>query len=154
MEFVKYTNYKSDEFKKVFTEYYKYEGITLRPDTTVFDEIEASANNNETFTYALIVNNEIKAFIMYQILELKTPNKFVSHRVGHIEELYVVEDYRNKHIATSLIKQVELDVKQNNVNLMFLTAEPKVFKVYEKLGYTLNSNYTCLNKLQCLTKQI
>lgn len=152
--FVDFNNYKSDAFKKVFTEYYAFEGITLKPDTAVFDEITNSANNGETKTFALIQNENIVAFIMFQILKLKTENKFFKHKVLHIEELYVIEEKRNQKIATALINKAEQFAKTQNVGLVLLTARPQVFEFYEKLGYRKNNAYECGNKLQCFTKEL
>ncbi len=152
--FVEFFDYKSESFKKVFTEYYAYEGITLKPDTTVFDEITNSALSGNTKTYALVENGNVEAFIMFQILKLKTENNFFKHKILHIEELYVTEQKRNQKIATKLISKVEEFAKSKNVNIILLTAREEVFKFYEKLGYAKNNAYECGNKLQCFTKEL
>lgn len=152
--FVNYQDYKSEQFKKVFTEYYKHEGVTLKPDTTVFDEIEQSAQQGKTLTYAVMEQDNIVAFIMFQVLTLKSDNKFVKQKLGHIEELYVVKQKRNQKIATQLLVEVEKYFKSQNIDIIFLTAEPHVFEFYRKLGFKHNNTYNCANNLQCLTKDI
>ena len=154
IKFEFFNNYKNEKFKKVFSEYYNYLGITLRPDTTIFDQMTISANNGQTKTVVLQEDNKIVAFVMFQILNLTNDNQFFKHSVGHIQELYVVESKRHQKIATNLLKFVEEYIKNNNVSKLLLTARPNVYEFYINLGFELDDNYKCANNLQCLTKQI
>ena len=149
-----FKDFKAEEFKAIFTEYYLGEGITLSENTTVFDEIENSSKKYGTKCIICKKADKIVGFIMFRIVKLRDEQKFFKLNFGYIEELYVVEDQRNKHIASKLIEQFENYLRQNKVNTIILTAEEKVYDFYKNKGFVENNLITCENKLKCFTKII
>jgi len=154
MEIKSFNDFKSEKFKKVFTEYFFEEGITLKENTTVFDEIQNNANEGKTKAYVIENNDRIIAFIMYRVYNIKSNNKFLTHTFGYIEELYVVPEERNKKLASMLINRVESEFKANNIYKIALTSEPEVYDFYKKLGYNIDNSYSSANNLKCFVKDI
>lgn len=149
-----FDKFKTEEFKKIFAEYYLSEGITLSEDTKVFDEIENSSKKWGTKCVVCKEQNKIVGFIMFRIVKLHDEKKFFKYNFGYIEELYVVERERNKHIATKLMGQFEKYLRQNKVETVVLTAEEKVYDFYIKKGFNENNSISCANGLKCFTKKI
>ncbi len=149
-----YNDFKSEEFKKIFTEYYLGEGITLNKDTKVFDEIENSSKKAGTKCVVCKIKDKLVGFILFRIVKMRDEKKFFKYNFGYIEELYVLESERNKHIATKLIEQFENYLKQNNIKTIILTAEEKVYDFYIKKGFEEDNSMTCANELKCFIKTI
>ena len=154
MEFVEINNFKSKTFEKVFREYYLEEGITLKENTIVFDEIQKSHDAGKTKCISLMENEEIIGFIMFKIMELSNDNGFIKEYIGHIEELYVIDKKRKQGLGKSLILKVEGYMVENNVKKLFLTAREHMYDFYIKLGYYIDESYECANKLKCLVKSL
>lgn len=155
MESFEYFNdFKSDEFKNIFTEYYLGEGITLSKDTKVFDEIENSSKKHGIKCIVCKKSNKIFGFILFRIVKLCDEKHFFKYNFGYIEELYVAENARNNHVASRLIEQFESYLKQNGIKAIVLTAEEKVYDFYKKQGFEEDNSMSCKNKLKCFTKKI
>lgn len=149
-----FCDFKSEEFKEIFTDYYLSEGITLKENTKVFDEIENSSKNFGTKCVVYRKANKIAGFILFRIIKLRDEKKFFKYNFGYIEELYVVENERNKHVATKLIEQFEIYLNQNKIRTIVLTADEKVYDFYKKKGFKEDNSLTCENKLKCFIKRI
>ena len=149
-----FENFKSLEFKNIFTEYYLGEGITLSKDTKVFDEIENSSKTQGTKCIVCKKENNIIGFILFRIVNLCDKTHFFKYCFGYIEELYVEKNERNKHIATKLINNFEDYLKQNNVQIIILTAEEKVYDFYINKGFKENKAMSCANNLKCFIKNL
>lgn len=155
MESFEYFNdFKSDEFKKIFTEYYLGEGIILSEQTKVFDEIENSSKKHGTKCIVCKKSNKISGFILFRIVKLCDEKHFFKYNFGYIEELYVAENARNQHVATRLLEQFENYLKQNGIKTILLTAEEKVYAFYKKQGFEEDNSMSCANKLKCFIKRI
>ncbi len=84
-------------------------------------------------TIALVakVNNEVTGFVIIQI-ELDN-NEF-----GHIVTLNIAPSFRHKGIATKLMQEIELLLKQRGVSECHLEVREDnnaAIKLYQKLGY-------------------
>lgn len=55
--------------------------------------------------------------------------------VGYIMNIYVVPEYRHNGIATGILKEMLLYLKETGVKHVFLHATDDGRKVYEKLGF-------------------
>ena len=91
---------------------------------------------------------------MFRIIKLRDEKKFFKYNFGYIEELYVVENERNKHVATKLIEQFEIYLNQNKIRTIVLTADEKVYDFYKKKGFKEDNSLTCENELKCFIKRI
>lgn len=154
MDFIEFNEFKSENFEIIFRKYYLEEGIKLKKDTIVFDEIQKSSDEGKTRCFCVVENDNIIGFIMYKIMELANENKFIKHYVGHIEELYVVKEKRKQGLGKSLLVKVEEYMKENNVKKLFLTAREHMYDFYKKLGYFIDESYVCANKLKCFFKSL
>jgi glucosamine-phosphate N-acetyltransferase len=56
-------------------------------------------------------------------------------KVGHIEDLVVSPEYRGQHIATTILKMLIEDSKQNNCYKVILDCNSDNIKFYEKNGF-------------------
>ena len=83
---------------------------------------------NSNYMYIAEDDNKIIAFLYGD----KTENS----GAGILLELEVLQDYRNKKIATNLIKRFEEDLKQENCNgiLVFYSFDENLYKFYNKIG--------------------
>lgn len=149
-----FEDFKSLEFKNIFTEYYLGECITLSKDTKVFDEIENSSKAQGTMCIVCKKENNIIGFILFRIINLCDKNHFFKYSFGYIEELYVEKNERNKHIATKLIINLESYLKQNNIQIIILTAKEKVYDFYINKGFKENKAMSCANNLKCFIKNL
>ena len=77
-----FEDFKSLEFKNIFTEYYLGEGITLSKDTKVFDEIENSSKTQGTKCIVCKKENNIIGFILFITV------KYVIHSMEHNRQKY------------------------------------------------------------------
>ena len=91
---------------------------------------------------------------MFRDYTLKSDNKFLKQNFGYIMELYVVPEERNKKLATSLLNKVETDFLENKVKKIVLTSEETTYEFYKKLGYHLDSSFSCANNLKCFVKNL
>lgn len=153
-KFEYFEDFKLEEFKNIFTEYYLGEGIYLSKDTKVFDEIENSSKTQGTKCLVCKIENKIVGFILFRIVKLYDSKKFFKYSFGYIEELYVKKEHRNKHISTKLIDTFENYLKQNNVNVAMLTAEKNVYNFYINKGFKEEKSMFCANNLKCFIKNL
>ena len=56
-------------------------------------------------------------------------------KVGHIEDVVVSPEYRGQHIATTILKMLIEDSKQNNCYKVILDCNSDNIKFYEKNGF-------------------
>ena len=154
MNIIDFSDFKSEKFEKIFREYYLEEGIKLREDTIVFNEIQKSSDEGKTKCFCFVENEEIKAFVMYKIMELANENGFIKHYVGHIEELYVVSEKRMQGIAKMLLNKVEEYMREKDVKKLFLTSREHMYDFYKKMEFYIDESYICANKLKCLFKSL
>ena len=84
---------------------------------------------NSNYMYIVEDDNKIIAFLYGD----KTENS----GAGILLELEVLQNYRNKKIATNLIKRFEEDLKQENCNgiLVFYSFDKNLYKFYNKIGF-------------------
>lgn len=77
-KFEYFEDFKLEEFKNIFTEYYLGEGISLSKDTKVFDEIENSSKTQGTKCLVCKIENKIVGFILFRIVKLYDSKKFLN----------------------------------------------------------------------------
>ena len=98
--------------------------------------------NYKSFSFIAKINNEIIGII--------TGNSY--YKEVHIENLIVLEQYRNQHIGSKLMEKVENHFKNkgfNNINLT--TYEFQALEFYKKCGFEVefvreNKENSKLNK--------
>jgi ribosomal protein S18 acetylase RimI-like enzyme len=56
-----------------------------------------------------------------------------------LEDIYIRKEFRNKKIATKLIKKAILKAKRYNINQIRLDCPKRLRKFYEKLGFKVTS---------------
>lgn len=149
-----YHDFKSEEFKKIFTEYYLGEGITLSEHTSVFDEIENSSKKHGTKCIVYKKSDKLAGFILFRVIKLRDETKFFKYSFGYIEELYVIESERNRHIATKLMDLFEDYLKQEHIKRIVLTADENIYDFYINKGFEVDDSMSCVNKQKCFTKKI
>ena len=59
----------------------------------------------------------------------------VENKILRLEDLYVKKEFRNKKIATKLIKKVSLKIKRHTINRIRLDCPERLRSFYEKLGF-------------------
>ena len=152
MNYVEIIDFYDGKFKKIFEEYFKELGVTLKENTTLFSEIEESYHKENMKCLALVDEFGIVAFIMYQIEKFKSSSNFFEETVGYIRELYVKPNNRNFGIGSNILKKCESEFKKENVYKLLLTFEPSSFEFYIKNGFIEDNSYTPKNKMRCLIK--
>ena len=95
--------------------------------TLIYNKIK---NNGKIFIYKL--DNKIVASIT--IIE---EHKFINNngKVCHIEDVFVNKHFRNKGIASKLIKYVETYCIKNNFYKIILNCEKELVDYYQKFGF-------------------
>ena len=63
----------------------------------------------------------------------------IEKRILILEDLYVKKEFRNKNIATKLIKKAILESKRYNINQIRFNCPEKLRKFYGKLGFKVTS---------------
>lgn len=154
MELVKLINVKDEEFEKIFRDYYKEDGIELRPDTTVFDEIQKGLEEHGNKILTIRKDGKLIAFIMYQIVKLSTDNNFFKQKLGFIRELYVIPSERGKGYSKILTQNVEEYFIEHEIQRTILNAHENMYDFYFKQGYYIDETYKCGNELKCLFKNL
>jgi GNAT superfamily N-acetyltransferase len=107
-------------------------------------EIDRLINNNRDFLGILVYNDKI--LIGYLIGEFKNLDYNQDKRlVYYITYMYVVPKYRNKKIATLLIKKI-IDICENSrVKNILLTCESDLIVFYSKFGFNKDPVYVNLD---------
>ena len=83
--------------------------------------------------------------VAYLVISEKPPNPyFINGRTGTIMNVYTYPKYRNKGIATELIKEIIKEAKKINLKSIDLSATEAGLNLYKKLGFK-ESVYTSLN---------
>lgn len=154
MEIIKLTNVKNEEFEKIFRDYYKEDGIELKPDTKVFDEIQRSLDKDYCKVLALRNDGKLIAFIMYEIVKLSTEDKFFKQKLGFVREIYVLPSERNKGFSKVLMQNVENYFIEHGIKRSILNAHENMYEFYFKQGYYIDETYKCGNELKCLFKDL
>lgn len=94
--------------------------------------------DDETFiAWLAIENNQIVSIAVICIYEL-LPTK--SNLTGYIQNVYTLEEYRKKGLATQLLKRLIDDAKNKGVGNIYLHATDEGKYVYDKLGFEINSD--------------
>ena len=154
MELVNLTNVKTEEFEKVFREYFIEEGINLRPDTTVFDEMQKGIEEHGVKILTIRKDDKLIAFIMYQIIKMTALDEFFKQKLGFIREFYVIPSERGNGYSKVLTQNVEEYFKRHEVDRIILNAEEEVYEFYFKQGYYIDETYKSANNLRCLFKDL
>lgn len=154
MDLVQFSDFKSEQFQEIFREYYLEEGIVLRENTMVFEEIQKSADKGNTKCFILLESEKIIGFIMFKTIQLNNDNGFIKQNIGHIEEVFIDKNNRKKGYGKLLLLRVEEYFKNINIKKIFLTARTQVHSYYCNLGYFVDDSYICANNLKCYFKSL
>jgi GNAT superfamily N-acetyltransferase len=96
-------------------------------------EINRLCNNKNSFVLIATYNNQIIGYILGEKINLQQYNVFDNRTVYYITYLYVVPNYRNKGIATSLINCVMKNKKNvYGIMLTFDTFDNNLVSFYDK----------------------
>lgn len=101
-------NYFYDpQFQRIFRAYFAEIGITLREDTTLWDEIKKSADEEGMVCLAAQEDGALVGFIMLQSEPMTSRSGFFSMFLGFIRELWVAPERRRSGLGRALIQQAE-----------------------------------------------
>lgn len=150
-----FSDFTNEEFQQIFRKYYaEEEKIILKPDTTIFDEMQKKYDEGKEHAFIIEKNGKMVAFILGRKYRLEAPGKFIAQTIGFIEELYVLPEERNQKFATRLIQESCNYFLKNNITKVVLTTEEHNYKFYQKMGYEIDKTYECANKLSVFSKDI
>ena len=125
---------KCDEFlNKLIKDEKKYND-NINTNIKIDNYYERVCNENNKLFIA--VENDIVGYIFIKISD---PNKNAEiYKEAFIDALYVEEKYRNKGIATSLIKKAKEYAKNmnaKNISINVICSNETALKLYNKLGF-------------------
>ena len=104
---------------------------TPKYDRYYFENIVNSLEDNH-FIYLCLIENKVIG-----IITLIIEKKLIHHGkcVGHIEDLVIDKNYRNKGIARKLLNFVIIKSRENNCYKIILDCAEEYIKFYEKLNF-------------------
>jgi predicted GNAT family acetyltransferase len=107
------------------------------------DEIEN--NLRKYFAKNIMTNNFIGIIcesgnkiisVAYLHISERIPNQnFINGKIGTLMNVYTFPEYRNRGIATELIKMIIEEAKVENVKMVELAATEAGEKIYKKIGF-------------------
>ncbi len=140
------------QFQMAFHKYFAEYGITLKPDTDVFDELIKAEKTEGLQSIGLMHSKELLGFVLYQIETFESNSSFFKQKVGYIREIWVNKDYRGQKLGTKLMEEVYTRLRNVGVCKVLLTYDEDAIGFYEKLGYEYDDSYEAKNKLKCIVK--
>lgn len=148
-------DYYSIEFKTIFKEYFSDFGMEISYDCEVFDDITKAATEEgqETLAYVNKENN-IVAFLMFQVEELESESKFFKEKVGFIREFYVKKDIQRNGLGSRLLKETIDYLKSKDIHKLLLTYDIGAEEFYKKNGFLIDKSYIAENNEKCMIKLI
>ncbi len=99
-------------------------------------------NYIEDKTKLILVAEEDNNIVGYLYGKLEESDETYKYKVAILDALYVIEEYRQKGIADSLINEFKNWAKLNNVNLLKVNVcskNIKAKKLYEKHNFIMHS---------------
>ena len=127
-----------DNFKEI-NNLYSYFGNNNMLNYDTFKEIiERMPENQNIYFYLNNENNEITGAITL-IIEQKIIHN--GGKVGHIEDLVVLDKYRSCGIGALLLEYVIKLTKDNNCYKVILDCDDTLEKYYIKKGFIKKGNY-------------
>lgn len=91
---------------------------------------------NNKCLYIALIDNKIVGYIYVKVLELDSSNK--NNKEAYIDGLYVLEEYRNKNVASSLIKKAKewcVNEDIENISLNVFINNMVARNLYYKEGF-------------------
>lgn len=146
-------DYYDEGFKQAFRCYFLELGINLKENTTVFDEITKSAEDEGMRTLVLEEDGVITGFIMFQAEEFSSKSRFFMFPAMFIRELFIKKEYRNSGLGRLLIFQVIEIAKKEAIHKVILTTD-SALEFYQKLGFVVDVRIIAKNKDMVLVKDI
>ena len=107
----------------------------INPNFIVNNYFENIYNNENNTLLIAVTNNEIVGYIFVKTIEAEIENQ----RLALIDGLFVLEEYRGKGIASSLINESLKWTKENNINIVkikVMSNNINAVKLYEKFKFT------------------
>lgn len=91
------------------------------------------------------------SFVFAVVVDIKTGKTIGMGRVlsdgisdAYIQDLVILQEYRNKGIGKKLVKKLIDYCKSKNIHWISLISEPNQEKFYKKIGFKEMKNYTPL----------
>lgn len=148
-------NYFYDpQFQRIFRAYFAEIGITLREDTTLWDEIKKSADEEGMVCLAAQEDGEFVGFIMLQSEPMTSRSGFFSMFLGFIRELWVAPERRRSGLGRALIQQAEALLREQGALVLALTPSPAAERFYAALGFAENGGVRAKNGERVLCREI
>lgn len=101
------------------------------------NDISRILNQNNVYFFFFRENDKIVALTVLYVVEL------FSRKLGVIEEVVTLSEYRNRGIGSSLVRKAIEKAKQIKLTCIELTVRednPKVKKFYENMGFSDRNN--------------
>jgi len=123
-------------------------------------EIHRLCNSNSSFFISATIDNVLIGYILGEYIHLNDLNSIDRRYVGYITYVHIVDDYRNKGIASKMMKiLMELqknDVKNNidGILLTFDTRNKKLMKFYKKLGFVEDILFRTYDRFEIFYKHL
>lgn len=109
------------------------------------DSFATVINNPNNFIFVAEDGNKIVGFATFSVRDvIRYPKK-----IAELDELFVLEDYRQKGVGKKLMEQIESKAKELNCYRIFIESHydhKTAHNFYEKLGYT-NYGYHFIKNL-------
>ena len=119
-------------------------------DNEIADEFEKLIKSKYAIIYVAEIENKIIAFAQFE-LRFDYVEGTNTSPVGYIEGIFVKEEYRNKGIASKLIKNGELWAKQQGCKQMASDCE---LLNKGSIDFHTKNGYVEVNKIVCFKKEI
>lgn len=98
--------------------------------------------NKDCFIEIAYEDNKIVSSAIINIIEKVPSPRFLNGKFGELYGVYTNPNYRNKGIATNLIKRIIENIKDKNIAFIQLGASEMGVSIYKKYGFTYsNSKY-------------
>lgn len=97
----------------------------------------------QTSNYFVIERDEIIIGIVKYVLEIKlSPDK---KYVGHVEDLFIIKEYRNQGFGKKLLEQCLIFLKGENCYKIILNCNNELVEFYKRVGFNYNgSSMICM----------
>jgi GNAT superfamily N-acetyltransferase len=114
-------------------------------------EIDRLIRGNQSIIYLYMIDNQIASYVVGEILEVS------GRKVYYVTYLYTSDKYRNSGLASKLIKFIEKNASNLNLNGIMLTTNTenkKVYDFYLKRGFMPDLLLRTYSKYDVLYKPV
>ena len=148
--FRKLNNSDRELFVKLRFEYFLIDGFDINENNrneiknNLIKYFDDNIKSNNFIGIICEYENKIVS-VAYLALSINPPNPyFIDGKIGTLLNVFTYPEYRNKGIATKLLKEIIEEAKKENINVIKLSATKNGEKLYKKLGFN-ESKYKEMN---------